>query len=217
MKKPILTIMTFILLAFNAVAETLYVKDIEEITLRTEPQIGRNVIDMISSGMQLKVLKRNDSGWAEVLLPDGRRGWVISRFLSSETPNKHKLEQLEIQYQQLADEFGKIKAANEVLAVENKALKTELENRSQQYKETTSGHEQLRQDCADFLELQTDHKLLINEYQKLKHKAETEKIEFVELFGNLGLIFYLSGAGVLLLGMLIGMWIRSKQKRSLYL
>ncbi len=200
----------------NATAAIYYVKDIEEITLREEPKIGRNVILMINSGQRVEILG-SSGNWSRIRLPDGDTGWVLSRFLTTDIPNKYKLEQLQMKHQNLSEESEQLKRQNEDLRAEIDAATAELAKNSEKYQKLKESYETLKTECGDFLQLQADFDMLSMEYNRLKQKSETLNIEILELAKQLGLAFYLSGAGVLLIGIWIGLWAKRRQKRSSYL
>lgn len=83
-------VMGALLMASVATADTKYVIDRLEITLRSGPDTGNRIITMIPSGQALEVLSTGGD-WAEVRLPSGEQGWVLARYLSTEIPKARNL------------------------------------------------------------------------------------------------------------------------------
>ncbi len=102
MKQIILTGVCLIALFTLAHAETMYVGDIVKITVRTGPGTEHKIITMVKSGQQVEVLQP-DIHWSEVLLKNGKQGWVLNRFLTTEKPCRLLLESLEKDYKALTD------------------------------------------------------------------------------------------------------------------
>ncbi len=85
MKQFFLTGISLIALFTLAHAETMYIGDIVKITVRTGPGTEHKIITMVQSGQQVEVLQP-DIHWSEVRLKNGKQGWVLNRFLTSEKP-----------------------------------------------------------------------------------------------------------------------------------
>ncbi len=96
-----------ILIAFTlfdfAHAETMYVADIVKITVRTGPGTEHKIITMVKSGQKVEVLQP-DIHWSEVRLTNGKQGWVLNRFLTTEKPCRLLLESLQKKFKAVSDE-----------------------------------------------------------------------------------------------------------------
>lgn len=76
-------VLLFVILAVVAgplLAETVYVSDDLSITMRTGQGNRYSIIQMLSSGTPVRVIKQNN-GYSEIQAPDGKQGWVLTRFL----------------------------------------------------------------------------------------------------------------------------------------
>ena len=57
------------------------------LNVRTGPGISNNIITTIPNGTVLTLLARNDdASWLQVVLPDGRQGWVSSHYVTTSYP-----------------------------------------------------------------------------------------------------------------------------------
>jgi SH3 domain protein len=82
------------LLSTAVLAETnYYINDSMKITMRTGPATDRKIIALLGVGQEVEVLK-SENEWTMVRLLNGKEGWVISRFLTSQTPDSIQLEAL---------------------------------------------------------------------------------------------------------------------------
>jgi SH3 domain protein len=68
-----------------AIAESAWVSDRFEITLRSGPSTSNAIQLMIGSGAELEVLESDaESGYSRVRTGGGTEGWVLTRYLMSE-------------------------------------------------------------------------------------------------------------------------------------
>jgi SH3 domain protein len=80
----VLALLCTLLPIVPAAAQTRYVTDQLEITLRAGAGNGYRIVAMLPSGERLQVLEQNEE-WTRVRTGEGRQGWVLSRYLS-QTP-----------------------------------------------------------------------------------------------------------------------------------
>ena len=73
-------------------AQTVYVTDEFEITMRTGPSIENKIIEMLSTGTKLQVVEERGD-WILVKSPKNEEGWIFKRYASDETPKKIKAVQ----------------------------------------------------------------------------------------------------------------------------
>ncbi len=77
----------FLIFLFSGLsyAESLYVTDITQITMRTAPGNEHRIVTMIESGSLVNVLEQSGT-WSKVKTKDGKEGWALTRFLSDKKP-----------------------------------------------------------------------------------------------------------------------------------
>ncbi len=126
-------LLLFCLFSASVYGETMYVSDVLKLTLRTGPSIENKIISVIDSGQMMEVIKFGDE-WSQVRLPNGKEGWVLSRYLTTNETNNVKLERLEtkhknlmIQAAELLEENNRLKAENQKLSTEFKASQKQLD------------------------------------------------------------------------------------------
>ncbi len=215
MKNFIVVGVWLLLFSVPVQAETMYISDIVNITLRMGPGADHRVIGMLQSGQEVEVLKSEDE-WTLVNLTDGKQGWVLSRLL---TPNKPKillLDQTTEKNKALIQKISDLTNKNNLLTETNKGIENELAQLKKNLQEIGRSYETLQKESSEFLALQSKYKKSAQELtaQGIK-KANELEAEIGKLKSDLKIKWFLIGAGVLLLGFLLGL--SAKRQRRLYM
>ena len=87
----------FIYFSFSVQAETVYVSDQLSITVRTGKGTHRKIIALIKSDQKVEALEKGEE-WTLVRLQNGKKGWVLSRYLTNSIPKSIQLESLQLKY-----------------------------------------------------------------------------------------------------------------------
>ena len=218
MKLPIALMVVMILTGFFLVgtpaAETMYVTDILRLTLRSGPGTGGEILGVVTSGQRLEVVSETDK-WTQVKLPDGKEGWVPSRYLTVERTADRKLASLRQQFESQKQELDAIRSKAAELKKQNELLQTELARQKQQAEKATDAYNQLKEASADFLKLKTEHKSTLEKATEQSGKIIGLENELTRLETQRLVRWFLAGAGVLLLGFIIGF--STKRQRRKYL
>lgn len=205
-----------LLIASVATAETKYVIDRLEITLRSGPSMSNRVINMIPSGRALEVLSTSGD-WSEVKLSNGDQGWVMARYLSNEVPKSEQFEHLIQKYEALKSQKDSLGSSTKELTTEKENLTAELTQTRDQLAQLTNDHETLKAGCADFIGLKNKYESTLKELEDTRAKAETAENELTKLSNNQIYQGMLYGGGLLALGFIVGLLARrSKRKSGLY-
>jgi SH3 domain protein len=194
------------------VAETNYVSDSIKITMRTEPGTDRKIIAMLNIGQKVEVLKPGDD-WTLIQLPDGKKGYVLSRFLTNKTPSDIQLKALKNNHEVLKEKAASLLEENNEFKSNNEALTSELAATRNELQDLKGNFENLKKDSAQFLELQTKYKQTKSKLEEQTKKAEKIEGELNKLLWNQNIKWFLGGAGVLLIGFLIGLSTKRQRKR----
>jgi SH3 domain protein len=196
-----------------AAAQTHYITDRVNITLRTGPGVGHKIVAMIQSGQPVNLLEPQRD-WSRIELPDGKVGWVLSRFITDEVPSQIELTELKNRNVELSFEFDALKAENSRLKSENEQLAGELETTRKALEAIQTEHESLKTDSADYFELEANYRKTADRLTNtLKHSANLET-ELNRLRRNRNIRWFLSGAGVLVFGFIFGYSSRRQRRRS---
>jgi len=195
-----------------------YVTDSFEITLRTGPSNENKIIAVLFSGRPLDVLSTQGE-WSQVKILDGdKEGWVMSRYLVTRLPwevQAKKLQEdsvnLNAKLNRLQKEFADESQQRQGIASELKRKTQELEALSKEYSELEKGAE-------GYLKLKTIHEATEKDLKAAKSELSKLTAENEALRSSEQTRWFLSGAVVLLCGLLIGgiAGRQQKKRRSLY-
>lgn len=194
-------------------AETMYVIDVTEITMRTGPGIEHKIIAMPKSGQTVEVEKFGDA-WSFVRLPDGKEGWVLSRYLTSEIPNILELERLRKKHESLSNEAAELTRENSKLKEENKKLAAELDDKQKKLAELNQSYEALKSESSDFLAIKQNYEDSASQLEQQTQKAEKLEARLSRIQNNENVIWFALGAGVLTVGVFMGLNLSGKRRRS---
>jgi SH3 domain protein len=193
-------------------AETMYVSDLAEITLRTGQGIDHKIIAMVKSGLKVEVLEAADQ-WTRVRLPNGKEGWVVSRFLTSKLPSSTELKELKEKYEALLElgdaPYWEITRLKE----ENNSLTSKLEITQKTLNDLKTSYEALNSKSTKLLKHESNSEHLstqLNEEKKriIKLEEELSKLEMHQYVW-----WFLCGAAVLFVGFLMGFGTKRQRRR----
>jgi len=202
------------LLSTTALAETKhYINDSMKITMRTGPATDRKIIALLSVGQEVEILKAEDE-WTMVRLLNGKEGWVISRFLTDQTPDSILLEALKKNHSALQTKAASLMEENKALKDENKKLSYDLNTTEKKEKDLSKDYETLKRESKQFLDLQAKYKESTSKLAEQTQKAEKYEDELTKLLWNKNIKWFLSGAGVLILGFIIGFSTKRQRRHS---
>ncbi len=209
------SVIVFFIVLFSAAvqAETMYVDDIIKITVRTGPGIKRKIVAMIKSDEKVEVLKP-EKEWSFVRITNGKEGWVLSRFLKSKEPDGLVLDRYKKKHNVLKKQAVSLIEENKVYKKENNKLNSELKINKEISDKIKSSYETLKKESAEFLELKSNYKKTSSELIEQTKKAEKLEEELTKLLLHQNIKWFLSGAGVLLLGFMIGYSTKRQRSRS---
>jgi len=180
-------------------AEDIYVAGVTKITMRTGPGVENKIVAMLNSGDKLEIMEYKWD-WSQVKTDQGKIGWVLSRFLTQDIPDAFLMEQLKKDIQAATARIEALEAENKMLADQNAA-----------FLDIKEKYNTLKQESADFLNLEV-------KYQKIMTEFEAQKGQINTLENNLNTeqkFWFLSGAGVFILGLILGLIPRKKKRNSL--
>ncbi len=198
-------------LATMAQAETRYVIDKMQITFRTGPGNDRKILSLLNSGQQVTFLQP-EGEWAKVSLPGGKEGWVLQRYLSAEVPCRIRIKDVSQALEVLKTELETAKKTSRQLEADKASLEMDLKETRQTLTKTKQSYEKLKKDAGGFLELKARHDKTVERLSTQSQKANALEKELNSTLKKQNIRWFLGGAGVLLLGFIMG-FSSKKQKR----
>jgi len=201
------------MLSTTVFAETMYVGEIVNITLRTGQGTDHKIIEMIRSGQSVEVLEAG-ADWSKIRLAGGKEGWVLTRLLTDELPNGILLEDLREKHRLLLEKVKEPLAEIKMLERENARLKSQLEETETRLNELSRSYGDLKKRSTAFSKLREDYQRTTALMDEMKKKTKVLDIEVARLQRQQLIRWFLAGAGVLFLGIIIGLSSKSKRRRS---
>jgi SH3 domain protein len=206
------SVLLLCLFSASVYGETMYVSDILKLTLRTGPSIENKIIAVLESGQMMEVVEFGDE-WSRVQLPNGKQGWVLSRYLTTNETNNIKLQRLEAKHKNLMIQAAELLEENNKLKEENKRLSTQFKTNQEQLAKTQSDYEALKTEAAEFITLKANYERAASQLAEQTAKAKKLEEQLSSLEMNTYIKWFLAGSGVLIVGFLIGFSTKRQRRR----
>jgi SH3 domain protein len=190
----------------QAMAETRYVSDRLEIQMRAGKGTQFRILRSLPSGTPLEVLEVDKQNqYSRVRAPDGVEGWVLNHLLMSGPSARDRLAKADKNLAQLVLENRKLKAALAELRQakgsteqERSALKKEANKLSQEL-------ERIRRTASSALAIDAENKELKSRIVGYERQSQSLLQENQSLKDRTARDWFMVGAGVILLGIIIGL------------
>lgn len=198
-------------------AETVYVSEDFEITMRTGPGNDRKIISLIKSGSPMEILEKGQE-WSMVRISSGKEGWVLNRYITTSQPSAMVLERVRKDYDVIAAKYKELKEKFERLDEQKKATDVAFTQSQRTQNELSAAYETLKKDSADFLRLKQRHQEMTAELEAEKALSAKLEKENLDMKRDRIIQWVLTGSGIMLVGFFIGFISSSRRKprSSLY-
>lgn len=201
----IVLLLVLALAASSVQAQTRYVSDRLEVTLRTGTTTQHAIVRMLPSGARVEVLQVDAaSGYTRVRAADGVEGWVLTRYLMDQPAARDQLATAGGRVESLGTRVQELSAEVEVLVGERNALAVERDGLEAELAEVREELERIRRASASALELDKANRELRTLLTAAEQGGDVLRAEITELKRNTRRDWFLVGAGVLGLGILLG-------------
>jgi SH3 domain protein len=217
--KTRIVLLAALLLPVPAFAEPAWVTDQFEITLRSGPSTSNAIQLMVGSGTRLEVLERDaDSGYTRVRTQGGTEGWVLTRYLMNEASAREQLQTLTGQLTNANSRGSSLDTQLSAIRSEydtaNRKIQTLERDKAAVEKELA----EIKRTAANVLSINEQNQSLLDELTAAQIRADTLEQENRALASQTKRYWFMAGALVLLVGILLGIWLpRIRwQRRSRY-
>lgn len=182
-----MTVFCIILAAGSALAQTerLYVTDEVKLTVRSGPGMDRKILSIIESGDLVEVFEESTE-WSRVQLRDGKEGWVLTRYLTPQKPHRLVLEELQGKHESITTRAASLSEESQKLKTANETLQNRVQS------------------------LETELEALKTDHEALRKTADAGREEIRK-----SMVFFVSGAGILFVGILLGLFTRKPRRKSM--
>jgi SH3 domain protein len=202
----------------HTLAETRYVTDQLQITLRTGESTRHKIIRMLRSGTPVEVLGTNsDTGYVRIRTEDGTTGYVLERQLLEEPIARERIATLEARLQelqqepdQLATRLAELQSVHAGLRAEHEDLRAEkvrLEEELATIRHASANVVRITEERAELRQSVADLTRQVAELQQANRDLGNQTTQR----------WFLIGAGVVGGGILIGLilpHLRFRRRRS---
>ncbi|MEA2080661.1 MAG: TIGR04211 family SH3 domain-containing protein [Pseudomonadota bacterium] len=190
----------------TAIAETRYVSDRLEIQMRTGKGTQFRILRMLPSGTAVELLKTDkESGYTRVRAPGGVEGWVLSRRLMKGQAARDKLADAEKKLARLELENRKLTAAFGELQKEKGSTDQEHDRLNKDNRKLSQELEEIRRTASSALAIDAENNELKSRIVAYERQAQTLQQENEGLKDRTARDWFMVGAGVVILGMVIGL------------
>ena len=215
---PVLVLLLTTAAISNAVAETRYVSDELEITLRVGPSTKQRIISMLKSGTGVEILSVDPkSGYSKVRAANGKTGFVLSRFLMDEPSAREQVASLTAKIQELQAEPEQVRTRLNQLQDDYARLQKDHQKLLNDKNSITQELAGIRQTAANAINISNERSELRKQVVKLKQEVADLQHTNRELANNRNQRWFLIGAGVVIGSILLGWllpYLRFKRRRT---
>lgn len=218
MKNVLVLVSLFLVMAGNAAAETRYISDRLEITMRSGKGTKFGITRMLRSGTPVEVLDIDKaSGYSQIRTKSGKEGWVLSRFLMRGRAARDQLTTAEKNLAELELANNKMMANIKTLTQEKKLLEASLSDLDGESRNVNQELAEIKRTASSALALNTENKNLKGRVVSLEREMQTLNQENESLKDRTARDWFMVGAAVILLGIITGLIIpriRFRKKSS---
>jgi len=220
MKKIVRIALVCALFATSAAfAAPAWVSDQFEITLRSGPSTSNAIQLMVDSGLRLEVLERDaESGYSRVRTPGGTEGWVLSRYLMSEPSAREQLEKLTGQLTNATSRGSSLDSQMKAVKSEYDSANKQIAKLEREKAAVEKEFSEIKRTAANVLAINDQNKSLMDQLAAAQIRGDTLEQENRQLSGQSTRYWFMTGALVLLVGVVLGIWLPRVrwQRRSRY-
>jgi SH3 domain protein len=174
---------------------------------------------MVGSGTRLEVLERDaDSGYTRVRTQGGTEGWVLTRYLMSEASAREQLERLTSQLTNANSRGSSLDSQLKAIRSEYDAANRKIQTLERDKAAVEKELAEIKRTAANVLSINEQNQSLMDELTAAQIRADTLEQENRSLASQTKRYWFMAGALVLLIGILLGIWLpRIRwQRRSRY-
>jgi SH3 domain protein len=205
-KNAIIPVFISLLVTGTALAETRYVSDNLEITMRSGKGTSYGITRMLRSGTPVDVLEEDEeTGYTHVRVKGGKEGWVLTRFLMKGQAARDRLAAAEKNLAELELENRRMETSMAALTEEKSALQKELTALDGQARNVSQELSEIKRTASSALAIDSENKDLKGRVVSLERQLQTLQQENEGLRDRTARDWFMVGAGVVLLGIIVGL------------
>lgn len=197
-------------------AQKAYVTDTFRITFRTGPSLENKIIAMLDSGQAVQVLE-SQGDWSRVRLlgkgDEAEEGWVLSRYLTPREPWEVRANKLVKENIQLKQKLDSLEVELQRAIQRERESSGQLQSSASALRKLRKEYETLKQGAASYLDLKNSYSEIQTRLKKIQKDFDVLNKDYERLKNSERTQWFISGASVLLCGLIIGLILGRKQKK----
>lgn len=197
----------------SAEAETRYIKPSIEAVVRRGQGTEYKIVAMVKDGTAVKFIEGGEE-FSRIQLANGKEGWVLTRFLSTEPPLDELVASLRSQKEEMLQREADTLQQLDTLAATLSRTEQERDSAQSEIKQIQASYQKLQRDTADVVQIKNNMEKISRENEILTQKAALLEQENKSLRSNYTLKWFLAGGGVLVFGMIIGGMFKGSRKKK---
>ena len=193
-----------------------YVSDALVITMRSGKSNEHRIIRTLESGDKLRILNR-EKKYTKVKTDKGETGWVLTRYLSSEPAARVLLPPIKAKLETLEKENAELSSSLKTITKERDSLKVaavSLERLEKKHKKLLEESVRWKDAASKSTNLSEESKDLSRKNAILESQMDLMMRELKALRDGSNRLWFLSGAGVILVGIVLGVMIARSRKEK---
>jgi SH3 domain protein len=195
-------------------AETQYIVDSLTVPLRRGPSNQHKIIHAgLPSGTALEVLGTDaGAGFTNVRTSNGTEGWVPTQYLVGEPSARDRLAAAQKRIETLTAEMSNLRQGVKAEQTARSGAENETADLSKQVKQLQGELNEIRRVSANSVALYEEHKALKIRADELERSNTEQAVQIKSLRGNDLQVWLLFGGGLVVLGLILGVVIKTRPK-----
>lgn len=194
--------------AIQVQAEPMWVSDQFEVMLRTGPSTSNAIERILPSGTALELVERDDdAGYARVRTAAGTEGWVLTRYLMDEPSAREQLEALTSRLTSVAAQGSSLTSQLDAVQGEYDSASRQISTLENEKRRLEGELAEIKRTAANVLAINNQNKELRDQLANAEIQAATLEQQNRELTGQTTRYWFMTGALVLVVGMILGIWL----------
>ena len=182
-----------------------YVIDVLYITLRDAPSGDASVIRALKSGTKLEVLEEGAEGYSRVITAKGEEGWAKTKYLTDEPVAILKVASLEQKTKTLEEKVNDLKEKSSLAKRKVKEAEKERKRLESKSQKLLNENKKMKAISAKPIELAKENEVLSAANTSMNAELKELREEKELNSDTKSRDWFITGAGVLIIGMVIGL------------
>ena len=184
---------------------TRYVSDELDIMMRNGQGVKFAIKRVLTSGTRLEVIETDPAGYSKVKTSKGVTGWVLTRLLSNQPSARDRLASSEKKVANLELELAKYKEETQALSTQNSSASSDNLTLKETSQRLSKELDDLHRTASNAVALNNENRQLKETLQQIDNQMQSLIIENSALKESDAKRWFLIGAAVLFLGLILGL------------